>query len=156
VLRALDDVADPEIPNVSVVELGMIGEVAVEPELIRVELLPTFAGCPAIEVIRDTIAERLREFDRPVQVDVSFATPWTSDRITPAGREKLAASGFAPPPPVRAGRSLPMLDAPAAAMACPLCGSRNTRFESAFGPTQCRMVWHCAECRQPFEAFKPV
>ena len=160
VLDALDEVADPEIPNISVVELGMIGEIAVEPELTRVQLLPTFVGCPAIEVIRDRIAERLREFDRPVQVDVSFATPWTSDRITPAGRDKLAASGFAPPPPVRAGRSLPMLDNPmlaaTAPVECPYCGSTSTTLENVFGPTQCRSIHHCAACRQPFEAFKPV
>jgi ring-1,2-phenylacetyl-CoA epoxidase subunit PaaD len=156
VLAALDEVADPEIPTVSIVELGMIGGIDVGSEEIAVELLPTFVGCPALEVIRDGIADRLAEFGRPVRVDVSFATPWSSDRISPAGREKLRASGFAPPPAVRPGRGLPMLDATEAPVACPYCGSLRTTLENVFGPTQCRSIRHCAECRQPFESFKPV
>jgi ring-1,2-phenylacetyl-CoA epoxidase subunit PaaD len=154
VLAALDDVADPEIPAVSIVELGMIGDVDVGPDSIRVELLPTFVGCPAIDMIRSAVADRLSGFGLDVRVDVSFATPWSSDRISPSGREKLRGSGFAPPPPVRPGRVLPMLDA--APVACPYCGSLRTTLESAFGPTLCRSIRHCADCRQPFESFKPV
>jgi ring-1,2-phenylacetyl-CoA epoxidase subunit PaaD len=156
ILAALDEVPDPEIPGVSVVELGMIGDVDVRADEITVELLPTFVGCPALEVIRDAIAGRLAGFGREVRVDVSFATPWSSDRISPAGREKLRAAGFAPPAPVRTGRLLPMLDAAEAPVACPYCGSLRTTLENAFGPTQCRSIRHCAECRQPFEAFKPI
>jgi ring-1,2-phenylacetyl-CoA epoxidase subunit PaaD len=156
VLGALDEVPDPEIPGVSIVELGMIGNVEVDARGIAVELLPTFVGCPALEVIRDSIASRLSPFGREVRVDVSFATPWSSDRISPAGREKLRAAGFAPPAPVRPGRLLPMLDAAAAPVACPYCGSLRTTLENAFGPTQCRSIRHCADCRQPFEAFKPI
>lgn len=155
VMAALEDVADPEIPAVSIVELGMIGGVDTAAGEIRVELLPTFVGCPALEVIRDAVVGCLAAFGRPVRVDVSFATPWTSDRISAAGRAKLRASGFAPPPPVRAGRPLPMLDA-TTPVACPYCGSVRTTLENVFGPTQCRSIRHCAECRQPFEAFKPV
>lgn len=155
VMAALAEVADPEIPAVSIVELGMIGGVDIGDE-IAVELLPTFVGCPALDVIREAIGERLAEFDRPVRVDVSFKTPWSSDRISPAGREKLRGSGFAPPPPTRPGRGLPMLDAAAAPVACPYCASEQTTLENVFGPTQCRSIRHCAECRQPFEAFKPV
>jgi ring-1,2-phenylacetyl-CoA epoxidase subunit PaaD len=156
VMRALDEVPDPEIPGVSIVELGMIGAVDVRPGEIAVELLPTFVGCPALEVIRDSITSRLATFGREVRVDVSFATPWSSDRISPAGREKLRLAGFAPPAPVRPGRLLPMLDAAAAPVACPYCGSPRTTLENAFGPTQCRSIRHCADCRQPFEAFKPI
>jgi ring-1,2-phenylacetyl-CoA epoxidase subunit PaaD len=154
IMAALDEVADPEIRAVSIVELGMIGGIDVEPDRLRVELLPTFVGCPALEVIRDAVAERLRAFGRPVEVEASFATPWTSDRISPAGREKLRRSGFAPPPHLGSGRALPMLgEAP---VECPYCGSRETVLENVFGPTQCRSIRHCAACRQPFEAFKPV
>jgi ring-1,2-phenylacetyl-CoA epoxidase subunit PaaD len=156
VLAALDEVPDPEIPAVSIVELGMIGSIDVGSDEIVVELLPTFVGCPALDVIRSTISERLAEFGRRVVVDVSFATPWSSDRISPAGREKLRASGFAPPAPVRPGRELPMLDAASSPVACPYCGSLKTTLENVFGPTQCRSIRHCAECRQPFESFKPV
>ena len=154
VLAALDDVADPEVPAVSIVELGMIERIDVEPDRLRVELLPTFVGCPALDVIRDAVTQRLGEFGRPVEVETSFATPWTSDRISPAGREKLRRSGFAPPPHIGSGRALPMLgEAP---VQCPYCGSARTTLENVFGPTQCRSIRHCADCRQPFEAFKPV
>jgi ring-1,2-phenylacetyl-CoA epoxidase subunit PaaD len=160
VMATLDGIPDPEIPAVSIVEMGMIGAVDVEPERIRVELLPTFVGCPALEVIRDAISTEIGRFGLEVDVDVSFATPWTSDRISPAGREKLRRSGFAPPPHLRGGRSLPMIDgggrSAAEAVACPYCGSLRTTLENVFGPTQCRSIRHCAECRQPFEAFKPI
>lgn len=172
VVAALADVPDPEIPTVSIVELGMLGEVEVGQDGIRVELLPTFVGCPALEVIRDAVAGRLAALGPPVRVDVSFATPWTSDRISPAGRRKLRASGFAPPPHLQPGRALPMLDAAGAPLAgvaaspampgtaqpveCPYCGSARTTLENLFGPTQCRSIRHCADCRQPFEAFKPI
>ena len=154
VMAALEDVADPEIPTVSIVELGMIGGIDVEPDRIRVELLPTFVGCPALEIICAAVSERLQPFGGGVDVETSFAPPWTSDRISPAGREKLRASGFAPPPHIGSARALPMLgDAP---VECPYCGSTRTTLENVFGPTQCRSIRHCAACRQPFEAFKPV
>lgn len=154
VMAALDEIADPEIPAVSIVELGMIGGIDVEADGLRVELLPTFVGCPALEVIREAVTDRLRAFGRPVEVQTSFATPWTSDRISPAGREKLRRSGFAPPAHIGSARALPMLgEAP---IRCPYCGSSRTTVENVFGPTQCRSILHCADCRQPFEAFKPV
>jgi len=160
VLGALDAIADPEIPAVSIVELGMIGSIDVEPARIRVELLPTFVGCPALEVIRDAISTEIGKFGFEVEVDVSFTTPWTSDRISPAGREKLRRSGFAPPPHLRGGRALPMIDgggpSTTPAVPCPYCGSVRTTLENVFGPTQCRSIWHCADCRQPFEAFKRI
>lgn len=156
VMAALEEVADPEIPAVSIVELGMIGGIDVGAAEIVVELLPTFVGCPALEVIRDGISDRLAAFGREVRVDVSFATPWSSDRISPAGRAKLRGAGFAPPPFSSPGRGLPMLGADAMSVACPYCASQRTTLENIFGPTQCRSIRHCADCRQPFEAFKPI
>ena len=164
VLAALDEVPDPEIPTVSVVELGMVERIDVRPEALVVELLPTFVGCPAIEIIRDAVTARLEAFGRPVRVEMTFSTPWTTDRISPAGRERLRRSGFAPPPHVATpgappGRALPMVDLAfemAAPVACPYCGSERTTLENIFGPTQCRSIRHCAACGQPFEAFKPV
>ena len=154
--QALAEIPDPEIPAISLVDLGVIGEVRIGSDLVHVELLPTFVGCPAIEVMRQRIGERLTELgiaDR-VEVEVSFATPWTSERISDAGRERLRLSGFAPPV-MTAGDSLDEL-AVLPIAECPYCGSRSTTLENPFGPTLCRAMYHCADCRQPFEQFKRV
>jgi ring-1,2-phenylacetyl-CoA epoxidase subunit PaaD len=154
VRAALHDVHDPEIPQVSVVDLGVVHEVHVGPGRIRVELLPTFVGCPAVDLMRIAVEERLAAFGAEVEVAVTYDVAWTSDRITDEGRRRLAASGFAPPGPASADDAptvLPMLG-----VTCPHCGSVRTRLENAFGPTLCRSIHHCADCRQPFEAFKPV
>lgn len=165
---ALAEVPDPEIPVVSVVDLGIVRTVEAGPERIRVEMLPTFVGCPALEVIRQSIAQRLAGMARRVEVEPTFAEPWTSDRITPDGRRKLRESGFAPPgpqpPEEPAGRPLfttialrPSAGSPGAREAtCPFCGSRDTTLENPFGPTLCRAIFWCNACRQPFEQFKAV
>ena len=162
VWAALAEIADPEIPAISLVDLGVIRGFAFEPqetggERLTVELMPTFVGCPAIDVMRQQIGELLGGLDLAdeVVVELTFAEPWTSDRITPAGREALRSSGFAPPMTIGStftGDSLTVL--PIAT--CPYCASRNTTLENPFGPTLCRAIYHCADCRQPFEAFKPV
>lgn len=156
---ALADVADPEIPAISVVDLGVIGSVAVDDERVRVEILPTFVGCPAVEVMRDRIADRVRALDlaATVQVDITFTPPWTSERITPAGRERLRLSGFAPPHTAPASGTSGLDELTVLSVAdCPYCGSRNTTLENPFGPTLCRAIYHCADCRQPFEQMKRV
>ena len=156
VWEALAAIPDPEIPAIGLVDLGVIGEVRISPDLVHVELLPTFIGCPAIEVMRQQIGERLSELGvaERVEVEVSFATPWTSERISDAGREQLRRSGFAPPV-IGAGEGLDEL-AVLPIAECPYCGSRNTTLDNPFGPTLCRAIYHCAECRQPFEQFKRV
>lgn len=155
VWAALHDVHDPEIPTISVVDLGVVRTVATEEGSVRVELLPTFVGCPAIEVMRTAVEARLREFADDVSVEISFAEPWTSERITPEGRRVLRDSGFAPPTEVAARSKLSFLPVMPIAE-CPYCGSRNTTLENAFGPTLCRAIYHCTDCRQPFEQFKEV
>jgi ring-1,2-phenylacetyl-CoA epoxidase subunit PaaD len=147
---ALHDVYDPEIPAISVVDLGVVRSVEAVGGRLRVELLPTFVGCPAIEIMRTAIEERLSDLAPRVDVEISFAEPWTTERITPAGRQALRESGFAPPP--AGGDALPAM--PAAE--CPYCGSSRTSLENAFGPTSCRAIYYCADCRQPFEQFKIV
>jgi ring-1,2-phenylacetyl-CoA epoxidase subunit PaaD len=157
VWAALQDVHDPEIPTISVVDLGVVRRVETGEGSVHVELLPTFVGCPAIEVMRSSVEDRLREFADDVTVDISFAEPWTSERITQAGREALRAAGFAPPP-ARAfedDRVLSILPSQPAGE-CPYCGSHNATLENAFGPTLCRAIYYCADCRQPFEQFKEV
>lgn len=154
----LERIPDPEIPAISVVDLGVIGDVREADDALIVDLLPTFIGCPAIDVMRQQIGERLGALDLAdrVEVRVTFDPPWTSERISERGRQRLRASGFAPPvtaPSVSGGLDelavLPIAE-------CPYCGSRNTTLENAFGPTLCRAIYHCADCRQPFEQFKTV
>jgi len=157
VWAALHDVYDPEIPTISVVDLGVVRSVSATERRIRVELLPTFVGCPAIGVLQDTIETRLRDFADEVSVDISFAEPWTTERITDDGRAALRAAGFGPPPACHQDESGDLLVLPVMPVAqCPYCGSRNTTLENAFGPTLCRAIYHCADCRQPFEQFKEV
>jgi ring-1,2-phenylacetyl-CoA epoxidase subunit PaaD len=159
VWEALAEVPDPEIPTVSVVDLGIVRSVQVDGERLRVELLPTFVGCPALDLIREAVAARLAGMAPRVEVGVSFAEPWTSDRITADGRRKLRESGFAPPAPHPPGSGDQPLFAtittrPAAT--CPYCGSPDTTLENPFGPTLCRAIFYCNQCRQPFEQFKAV
>jgi ring-1,2-phenylacetyl-CoA epoxidase subunit PaaD len=149
-------VHDPEIPVLSVVDLGVIRSVETKPDAIRVELLPTFVGCPAIEIMRERIRERLAPLAPDVVVDVSFAEPWTSERITPQGRRKLKASGFAPPATSAHPGASDSLIAVLPAGRCPYCDSRRVVLENAFGPTLCRAIYYCTDCRQPFEQFKAV
>ena len=141
---ALADVPDPELPVTTIVDLGMVHRVDVSRDAIRVELLPTFVGCPALEAIRSAVRDRLAVFGRPVDVAFTFAVPWTSDRIGPAGLERLRSAGIAPP------------TAPGVAPACPWCGSDDVTLDNLFGPTQCRSVHFCRTCRQPFEGLKSV
>ena len=158
VWEALAEVPDPEIPAVSVVDLGLVHRVELEGERLRVELLPTFVGCPALELIRSSVAARLAGMTPVVEVEMTFAVPWTSDRITPEGRRKLRDSGFAPPAPAATDPGRPLFATipvrPTAT--CPWCGSADTTLENLFGPTLCRTVFWCNRCRQPFEQFKAV
>ena len=159
VWEALAEVPDPEIPVVSVVDLGLVHTVELDGERLRVELLPTFVGCPALEVIRASVAERLAGMAPRVEVEMTFAVPWTSDRITADGHRKLRETGFAPPGPAAAGaegRPLFATIGVRPSATCPWCGSADTTLENLFGPTLCRTVFWCNRCRQPFEQFKAV
>jgi ring-1,2-phenylacetyl-CoA epoxidase subunit PaaD len=150
VLAALADVDDPEIPGVSIIDLGLLRRVSVGRDRIEVELLPTFIGCPALDVIRAAVENRLRDLAPRIEVRFSFAEPWTAARITLDGRAALRERGFAPPVAPDPDRALPVL--PLAE--CPYCGSRRATLENAFGATLCRAIYYCADCRQPFEQFK--
>jgi ring-1,2-phenylacetyl-CoA epoxidase subunit PaaD len=154
-------ISDPEIPAISLVDLGVIGSVDVADASVRIEILPTFVGCPAVEVMRSEVAERIGVLEpaADIRVEITFDPPWTSERITAQGRERLRRSGFAPP---HIGPSIPAEASGLDELAvlpiaeCPYCGSRNTTLENPFGPTLCRAIYHCADCRQPFEQMKRV
>ena len=152
---ALAEIPDPEIPVISLVDLGVIRDVQVEGERVRVDFTPTFLGCPALEVMRDALAEKVRDLGAEPDVRVISDDSWSTDRITPAGREKLRASGFAPPAPRGTGTPT-LVQLQSAVFRCPYCGSTDTRLENIFGPTPCRSVRYCTNCRQPFEQFKTI
>ncbi|HYX89402.1 MAG TPA: 1,2-phenylacetyl-CoA epoxidase subunit PaaD [Gaiellaceae bacterium] len=152
---ALAEIADPEIPVVSVVDLGVVRRVEIEDGRVRVELTPTFLGCPALETMREQMSARIAELGAEPDVEVVLDDSWSTDRITPQGREKLRAAGFAPPVP-RAAHAPQLVQLQSNGFRCPYCGSRDTVLENIFGPTPCRSLRYCRSCRQPFEQFKTI
>jgi ring-1,2-phenylacetyl-CoA epoxidase subunit PaaD len=164
VRRTVADVPDPELPPVTIGMLGMVYGIAIDEDgTVEVELLPTFSGCPATEMIERDVSDAVRAVDgvREVRVRFRFDPPWTPDRIDATGRERLREFGIAPPggrtgaPPPDGRPTLPLALGPSSdARPCPYCGSTETTRDSAFGPTPCRDLRFCAACRQPFEAFK--
>ena len=155
VWAALAEIADPEIPVISLVDLGVIRDVGVESGTVRVDFTPTFLGCPALEVMRDAMAERIRALGAEPEINVRTDDSWSTDRITPAGREQLRVSGFAPPAP-REAAAPTLVQLQSNVFRCPYCGSTDTRLENIFGPTPCRSLRYCSSCRQPFEQFKTI
>jgi ring-1,2-phenylacetyl-CoA epoxidase subunit PaaD len=145
VWEALEEIPDPEIPVVSLVDLGVIRSVDVGEGHVRIEFTPTFLGCPALEFMKRAIEEKVPE----AEVEVVLDDSWSTDRITAAGREKLRAAGFAPPAPR-------LVQLQSQVHRCPYCGSTETRLENIFGPTPCRSLRYCESCRQPFEQFKTI
>jgi ring-1,2-phenylacetyl-CoA epoxidase subunit PaaD len=139
----LATVHDPEIPTVSIVDLGLVHDIRVSEAGVAVELLPTFVACPALEVIRAEVVEALAGLGRPADVSFTFAIPWTSERLTEDGRAGLRRAGIAPPAATDDVR-------------CPFCDSSQVAIDSLFGPALCRSLFYCRDCRQPFEAFKPI
>ena len=153
--EALEEIPDPEIPVVSLVDLGVIRSVDVENGQVRIEFTPTFLGCPALEVMKRAMEEKVAGLGAEAEVEVVSDDSWSTDRITPAGRAKLRAAGFAPPPP-REASAPKLVQLQANVFRCPYCGSTETRLENIFGPTPCRSLRYCASCRQPFEQFKTI
>ena len=145
VWAALEEIPDPEIPVVSLVDLGVIRSVDVENGHVRIEFTPTFLGCPALEFMKRAIEEKVPGAEVAVIQDDS----WSTDKITAAGREKLREAGFAPPAPR-------LVQLQSQVHKCPYCGSTETHLENLFGPTPCRSLRYCDSCRQPFEQFKTI
>ena len=155
VWEALAGIPDPEIPVISLVDLGVVKDVAVDGTRVRIAFTPTFMGCPALERMRACMEDAVRDLGGEAEVDVVLDDSWSTDRITPAGREKLREAGFAPPAP-RDAAPTTLVQLQAKAFRCPYCGSTETRLDNIFGPTPCRSVRYCESCRQPFEQFKTI
>ncbi len=152
---ALDEIPDPEIPVISLVDLGVIRSVDVSDGQVHVEFTPTFLGCPALEAMKRALEEKVTELGAEPDVRVVQDDSWSTDKITPAGREKLRAAGFAPPAP-REASAPKLVQLQARVHRCPYCGSTETKLENIFGPTPCRSLRWCESCRQPFEQFKTI
>ncbi len=158
----LDTVLDPEVPAVSVRDLGIVRDVLAHADGLEIVLTPTYSGCPATEVIEhDVLAAVNAAGLGPARVTLQRAPAWTTDWISAAGRSKLAAYGIAPPHVVATGAAVPIRffgrqRADAQPLECPRCGSHNTERLSAFGSTACKALHRCIACKEPFEHFKPI
>lgn len=152
---ALAEIPDPEIPVISLVDLGVIKDVEVENGRVRIDFTPTFMGCPALEPMQRAMETKVEELGAKAEVRVVLDDSWSTDRISPEGREKLRLAGFAPPAPRPAGK-LELVQLERGAFRCPYCGSTETKLENLFGPTPCRSIRYCNGCRQPFEQFKTL
>ncbi len=156
VYGVLNTVMDPEVPVISVVELGIVRDVAIQNDAVTITITPTYSGCPAMREIEADIRTALLERGvRDVQVKLVLSPAWTTDWIGPDAREKLRAYGIAPP-----GRAEPQglitLTRARVAVPCPFCGSSDTRLQSEFGSTACKAIHVCNACRQPFDEFKAL
>jgi len=153
VLEWLEEVKDPEIPVLSLIDLGVIREVYIEGEKVRVEMTPTFAGCPAMDYMQKDVERVLVEHGiEDPEVNVSFKSQWNSDMITEKGRKALKKFGLAPPAKNSLIVDLNILQN----VKCPYCESENTELKTPFGPTLCRAIHYCHNCKQAFEQFKPL
>ncbi|MEG9297562.1 1,2-phenylacetyl-CoA epoxidase subunit PaaD [Mangrovibacillus sp. Mu-81] len=149
--NVLQTVKDPEIDSISIVDLGMVNMVSTEGGTISIELLPTFMGCPALDIIKANVLKACKEQLGIEDVNVAFVydPPWTSSRLTEDGRASLKEFGIAPPPKHFTGEEDWQIH-------CPYCDSPYTSMENLFGPTACRSILYCKQCKNPFEAMKPI
>lgn len=151
VIEVLQTVDDPELPLVSVYDLGMVHAVELDHGNVSITMVPTFTGCPALEMIKENVQKAVEELHWVTECHVvfSFQHQWTTDAITNKGKQNLKKHGIAPPPEnYRPGEAW--------TVTCPYCNSAYTSMENVFGPTACRSILYCLDCRNPFEAMKPV
>jgi ring-1,2-phenylacetyl-CoA epoxidase subunit PaaD len=158
-----ESVPDPELPMLTLADLGILREVSAEGERVIVSLTPTYSGCPALAEMRGDLARRLAAAGLDAEVRTVLSPPWSSDWITGAGRRKLAAAGIAPPRPALSGPArarggpVPLTLSPARRdVSCPLCGAPGADEVAAFGATACKALYRCAACGEPFEYVKEI
>ena len=151
VLHVLENVKDPEIDTVSIIDLGMIEDISIQDHTVTVKILPTFIGCPALEIIRGNIEKAVNALEDVGETIVEFVhtPPWTSERITEKGLKGLKEFGIAPPPEFISEDGSWHVD-------CPYCGSTYVTLDNIFGPTACRSILYCKSCKNPFEAMKLI
>lgn len=153
IFKWLEEVKDPEIPVLSLVDLGVISSVQVDPRVVKIVMTPTFVGCPALDMMKREVTDVLKNNGvEAVEIEISYQIPWSSDRISEKGKAALKKFGLAPPPTSHLITDLNMLEH----VPCPRCNGTDTELRNPFGPTLCRSIHYCNSCREAFEQFKPV
>lgn len=150
--QVLESVMDPEIPTISMVDMGIITQVKIENEKVYVEMTPTFAGCPALKMMEQMVRDKIKAMGLEAEVKTTFNKPWNSNLISERGLQHLKKHGLAPPPKHKGEITERLLEN----ILCPFCESANVEMKSPFGPTLCRSLHYCNNCLQAFEQFKPV
>ena len=151
IYELLEEVKDPEIPVLSLVDLGVITHIDIG-DKVKIEMTPTFVGCPAIDYMKNDIIATLGKHDIDAEVKVTFRQPWSSDKISEKGKAALKKFGLAPPPNSKLFTDLEILEN----ATCPRCNTTNTEIRNPFGPTLCRAIYYCNTCKEAFEQFKPI
>ncbi len=152
ILHILETVKDPEIPVLSLVDLGVITDVVVDQKTVMIKMTPTFVGCPAMDYMKAEVETALKQNGFIPSVQITFEKPWSSDLISEKGKAALKKYGLAPPPSNKVFTDLEILET----AICPRCDGENTEIKSPFGPTLCRALYYCHDCREAFEQFKPL
>lgn len=150
----LNEVPDPEVPAISIVELGVVRDIFENGKKVEVVMTPTYSGCPAMKMMEDAVRERLSAEGFEVTIRVVYKPAWTTDWLSEETREKLRAYGIAPPPKLTFEHLHPLSRPKQDEIACPFCASKNTTLTSQFGSTACKALYFCDGCHQPFELFK--
>jgi ring-1,2-phenylacetyl-CoA epoxidase subunit PaaD len=151
IYELLEEVKDPEIPVLSLVDLGVITNIDLG-DTVKIEMTPTFVGCPAIDYMKNDIIETLNKHGINAEVAVTFRIPWSSDKISEKGKAALKKYGLGPPPDNKIFTDLEILEN----AICPRCDQTNTDLRNPFGPTLCRAIYYCNNCKEAFEQFKPI
>ena len=153
IYSVLEKVKDPEIPVLSLVDLGVITEITIETNQVKIEMTPTFVGCPALDYMRKEVEDELKKNGiQNFVVEVNYKKAWSSDFISKKGKDALKKFGLAPPPSAKVFADLEILES----ATCPRCNGTNTDLKNPFGPTLCRAIYYCHDCKEAFEQFKPV
>ncbi|NJN41902.1 MAG: phenylacetate-CoA oxygenase subunit PaaJ [Flammeovirgaceae bacterium] len=149
----LEEVKDPEIPVLSLIDLGVITQIEIERDVVKIEMTPTFVGCPAMDFMKAEVIESIEKRGRKAEVEINFRDSWSSDKISEKGKIALKKFGLAPPPDsAKVFADLEILEN----AKCPRCDGTDTELRNPFGPTLCRSIHYCNSCQEAFEQFKPV
>ena len=151
-IAILEQVSDPEIPVLSIMDMGVVRSAVIEDDIVKVEITPTYSGCPAMDVIGDDIKKALKDAGYQSDIDLILHPAWTTDWITPRGRKALEDYGIAPPLNPTADKEVLLEEK--RMVSCPNCKSTKTVVVSQFGSTACKALFKCEDCKEPFDYFK--